>query len=79
MKMSKELLKQIREAKCERALILVLRKIVKEYVSLDRQDMAVIEDIAGMLRNYGWKFDKHNKLLKKEGQLNINLSTISFK
>ena len=35
MKMSKEVLKQIREAKCERALVNVLRKIVKEYVSLD--------------------------------------------
>lgn len=79
MKMSKEVLKQIREAKCERALVNVLRKIVKEYVSLDRQDMAVIEDITGMLKGYGWVLDRHNKLLKKEGQLNINLGSISFK
>lgn len=79
MKMSKELLKQIRAAKSERALVNVLRKIIKEYVNLDREDMSVIRDIIGMLKSYGWEFNKHERMLFKEGQININLSTISFK
>ena len=79
MKMSKEMLKQIRAARGEKQLVLVLRKIVKNYVDLDRQDMSVIMDIIGMLKTYGWKVDKHSKLLTKEEEISINLANISFK
>lgn len=79
MKMSKQMLNEVRVARGEKELTKVLRKIVKNYVDLDREDMSVIRDIIGMLRNYGWVLDSHNKLLKKEGELNINLATISFK
>ena len=79
MKMSKQILNEVRAARGEKELTKVLRKIVKNYVDLDREDMSVIRDIIGMLKPHGWVLDRHNKLLKKEGQLNINLATISFK
>lgn len=79
MKMSKAMLKEIRVAKGEKALVIVLRKIVKNYTDLDKQDMSVILDIVGSLRTYGWTFNKETKRLHKEGEININLSGISFK
>lgn len=79
MKISKEMIERIKKSKTEKELVLILREIIREYENLDRDDMSVINDIVGMLRGYGWAYNKQNKHLSKEGQIDINLYTISFK
>lgn len=79
MKISKEMIERIKKSKTEKELVLILKQIIREYENLDRDDMSVINDIVGMLRGYGWTYNKQNKHLSKDGEISINLSTISFK
>lgn len=76
MKLSKQMVQKLRDAKGEKEIASWLRHVVKDYELLDKQDWSVISDAIGMLKQYGWKIENRN--LVKDNKV-INMSKLSFK
>lgn len=81
MKLSKTWLNELRKAmseKSESKIVLWLKRTLKDYENLDREDISVIRDVAGTLKSqYGWE-EESKKILVKNNKY-INLTKISFK
>ena len=83
MKISKTWLNMLREAiasKSERSIVIWLKRTIKEFENLDRDDIAIIDDVVGTLKaSYGWETsEESSKILVKDNKF-INLTKISFK
>lgn len=80
MKISKTWLNTLRKAmsnKSEREIVIWLKRTLKDYELLDREDISVIRDVIGTLKGYGWE-EESPKILVKDDKF-INLTRISFK
>lgn len=82
MKISKTWLNTLRKAisnKSEREIVIWLKRTLKDYENLDREDISVIRDVVGTLKGYGWtESEESSKILVKDDKF-INLSKISFR
>lgn len=82
MKISKTWLGELRKAMSERSeskIVIWLKRTLKDYENLDRDDIAIIDDVVGTLKSYGWEqSEDNNKIIVKADKF-INLSRISFK